>query len=229
MARKPRLDVPGVAQHVIQRGHNREVCFAREEDFAAYAGWLHEYAAKLSVDVHAWVFMTNHVHLLMTPKYEGRVSELMQSIGRRYVPYFNFTYKRSGTLWGGRFKSSLVESQKYVLECYRYIELNPVRAAMVSSPGDYKWSSYCANAEGRASKLITPHEEYLGLSETLETRLAKYRAFFEGQVHPQLLRVIQRNTEKGFVIGSDRFADQIAKLTGQRVVEGKLGRPAKTR
>lgn len=152
MARLPRLDVPGVAQHVIQRGNNRQACFGSDQDFVAYAGWLHEYAVKHEVAIHAWVFMTNHVHLLVTPKNAGGVSALMQSVGRRYVPYFNYSYKRSGTLWEGRFRSCLVQSERYLLECYRYIELNPVRADMVSGPGDYKWSSYRCNGLGFESK-----------------------------------------------------------------------------
>ena len=177
MARLPRLDVLGVAQHVIQRGNNRQVCFGSDQDIAAYANWLHEYAVKHSVAIHAWVFMTNHVHLLVTPKYEGGVSKLMQSLGRRYVAYFNYQYKRSGTLWEGRFKSCLVQSERYLLECYRYIELNPVRANMVESPRDYKWSSYRCNGEGIKSKLITPHDEYLSLGHSEEIRLANYRSF----------------------------------------------------
>ena len=227
MARLPRLDVPGVAQHVIQRGNNRQVCFGSERDFAAYAGWLHEYGVKHEVAIHAWVFMTNHVHLLVTPENTGGVSALMQSVGRRYVPYFNYSYKRSGTLWEGRFKSCLVQSERYLLECYRYIELNPVRANMVAGPGDYKWSSYRCNGLGVESKLITPHPEYLGLGQSKAERLENYRSFFVGQVHPELLSQIRTATSKGLVIGNDYFADQIEALTQQRARPAKLGRPVK--
>jgi len=228
MARLPRLDVPGVAQHVIQRGNNRQVCFGSEEDFAAYAGWLHEYSIKFEVLIHAWVFMTNHVHLLMTPKTEGGVSLLMQSLGRRYVPYFNYQYRRSGTLWEGRFKSCLVQSERYLLECYRYIELNPVRANMVDGPGDYKWSSYRHNGLGIRSKLATAHDEYLSLGKTEESRREAYRSFFIGQVCPQVLKQIRDSTQKGLVIGNDRFAEEIQVLAKRRVVPAKLGRPFKT-
>lgn len=227
MARLPRLDVPGVAQHVIQRGNNRQVCFASEQDFAAYASWLHEYSIKFEVELHAWVFMSNHVHLLMTPKKLGGVSALMQSVGRRYVPYFNYSYRRSGTLWEGRFKSCLVQSERYLLECYRYIELNPVRANMVESPGEYKWSSYRCNGQGIPSKLMTPHAEYLGLGQTEEERLENYRSFFIGQVRPEVLTQIREVTQKGFVIGNERFAAEIAALTQQQVMPAKLGRPFK--
>ena len=124
MPRLPILDAPGVAQHVIQRGNNRQICFGADEDFAAYAAWLREYASKYQVDIHAWVFMTNHVHLLLTAHQPMGASKLMQSLGRKYVQYFNFKYQRTGTLWEGRFRSCLVESESYVLACYRYIELN---------------------------------------------------------------------------------------------------------
>lgn len=225
MARLPRLDVPGVAQHVIQRGNNRQVCFASEEDFAAYAGWLHEYSLKHLVEIHAWVFMTNHVHLLVTPKEVGGVSKLMQSLGRRYVPYFNYQYKRSGTLWEGRFKSCLVQSERYLIECYRYIELNPVRADMVEGPGDYKWSSFMSNGLGIKSKLITPHQEYLSLGNSDVDRQENYRSFFVGQVHPDVLKKIRQSTHKGLVIGSDFFAEQIEVLSKRRALPAKLGRP----
>lgn len=225
MARLPRLDVPDVAQHVIQRGNNRSVCFASEQDFAAYANWLYEYSIVHKVEIHAWVFMTNHVHLLMTPSTHGGVSKLMQSVGRRYVPYFNREYRRSGTLWEGRFKACLVQSERYLLECYRYIELNPVRADMVETPGEYKWSSYQANALGVATKLVTPHSEYLALGVTLEERLTNYRSLFVGQINPVLLKQIRLSTRKGLVIGSQSFAVQIAELTKQRTSPGCVGRP----
>ncbi|GAA5525253.1 hypothetical protein Maes01_01818 [Microbulbifer aestuariivivens] len=149
MARLPRIAPVGVPQHVIQRGNNRQVCFGCEDDFIAYAGWLRDYAEEYAVEVHAWVFMTNHVHLLVTPLEERAVSKMMQALGRMYVRYFNGAYQRSGTLWEGRYRSCLVQSEDYLLHCYRYIELNPVRAGMVKDPGKYCWSSYGANALGR--------------------------------------------------------------------------------
>ena len=130
----PRFFPTGLLQHVVQRGNNRIDCFARDEDFTLYAHWLHAYATRFNVSIHAWVFMTNHVHLLITPSTAHGVSMMMQSVGRRYVRYFNTSYKRSGTLWEGRFRSSVVESTRYLLSCYRYIELNPVRARLVNDP-----------------------------------------------------------------------------------------------
>ena len=137
MPRLPRLCPVGIPQHVFQRGNNRQICFTTDEDMAAYAHCLHEYASKFQVHIHARVFMTNHVHLLLTPWQENGVSRMMQSLGRIYVRYYNKTYRRTGTLWKGRFKSCLVESTDYLLQCYRYIELNPVRAGMVDDPSDY--------------------------------------------------------------------------------------------
>lgn len=170
MARLKRVAPIGVAQHIIQRGNNRQICFGGDQDMAAYAGWLKEYSIKFGVQIHAWVFMTNHVHLLCTPTKDQGVSLMMQSLGRMYVRYFNFTYGRSGTLWEGRFKSCLVDNEEYLMKVYRYIELNPVRAGMVDDPAEYWWSSYQHNALGRKSKLISWADEYRRLGATDEQR-----------------------------------------------------------
>ena len=168
MARLPRICLPGIPQHIIQRGTNRQVCFASEEDLSAYAHWLEESAKKNQVAIHAWVFMTNHVHLLVTPQTSNGVSRMMQTLGRHYVRYFNYTYQRTGTLWEGRFKSCVIDAEEYLLTCQRYIELNPVRAGMVDSPEDYVWSSYRANGLGANVKMHTPHVLYQSLGKTIE-------------------------------------------------------------
>ena len=139
MTRLPRICPAGVPLHLMQRGHNRQVCFASATDYATYAHYLHTAACRFKVSIHAWVFMTNHVHILATPLQADSISKLMQVLNRNYVCYYNNAYRRSGTLWEGRFKSCLVESRHYLLHCYRYIELNPVRAGMVESPADYGW------------------------------------------------------------------------------------------
>ncbi len=229
MPRLPRIDAPGVAQHVIQRGNNRQLCFGSDEDFVAYAHWLYEYSAKYQVEVHAWVFMTNHVHLLVTPLEKSGVSKLMQSLGRKYVQYFNIKYKRSGTMWEGRFKSCLVESQRYVLSCYRYIELNPVRAFMVENPKDYRWSSYAINAIGLESKLCTPHPSYLGLSDSKAERLDKYRSLFAGELQSEIINDIRMSTQKGLILGTHEFKEQMAELLGRRVEHRPKGRSRKNR
>ena len=227
MARLVRVSPVGVPQHIVQRGNNRQVCFAGEEDMKAYLNWLKEFSKKYKVDVHAWVLMTNHVHLLCTPQEEGAISRMMQSIGRMYVRYYNYTYQRSGTLWEGRFKSSLIQSERYLLELYRYIELNPVRADMVDDPGEYSWSSYACNALGVKTELQTPHPEYLLLGKSNEERLENYRALFKTHVGAELLKEIRMCTNKGLALGSERFTAQIEALTNRRVTPRKAGRPQK--
>ena len=137
MPRKPRVSIPGVVEHVIQRGNNRQIIFTGEDDMGAYLTWLKDYAEQYDVKIHAWVLMTNHVHLLCTPSTTTAISKMMQSLGRMYVMYFNRKYHRTGTLWEGRYKSCLVQDERYLLHVHRYIELNPVRAEMVDDPGDY--------------------------------------------------------------------------------------------
>jgi len=178
MARQPRFDLPGVAQHVIQRGNNRQPCFLQEQDYRFYLESLREVSTQTGCRVHAYVLMTNHVHLLMTPENVGGISHAMQRLGRRYVAYFNQAYRRSGTLWEGRFKACLIDSERYLLTCYRYIELNPVRAAMVDAPERYAWSSYHANACGTYDPLVDPHTEYLSLGSNPEERSETYRELF---------------------------------------------------
>ena len=162
MARLPRLNLPGIPQHVIQRGNNQQVSFFKDKDYAVYLDKLKLYSKKYSVAVHSYVLMTNHVHLLMTPETEQGVSQMMQSLGRYYVRYINQTYERTGTLWEGRYKSTLVDSDNYFLTVSRYIELNPVRAGMVAHPAEYPWSSYQYNVRGKAIELIMPHFLYQG-------------------------------------------------------------------
>ena len=182
MPRLSRKCPVGLPVHVIQRGNNRQACFAAESDFKAYAHWLHEGSLKFGVEIHAWVFMTNHVHLLLTPTAESAISRLMQYLGRYYVRYFNFRYGRTGTLYEGRFKSSVIQSRKYLLACQCYIELNPVRAGMVMDPADYSWSSYRAHALGCDVTMWNPHHEYLALGSQATTRSKAYRKLFKGEV-----------------------------------------------
>ena len=225
MARLPRIDVVDIAQHVIQRGNNRQACFGSESDMAAYASWLQEYAAKFSVEIHAWVLMTNHVHLLVTPRIKSGVSHMMQSLGRRYVQYYNYTYQRSGTLWEGRYKSCVVQDDLYLLECYRYIELNPVRAGMVAQPRDYSWSSYKVNIYERESAMCTPHPRYLELGQDERERGKVYREFVLSGVDDENINQIRLMTNSGMVLGSERFMDEIESLCGRRVRAKKAGRP----
>ena len=223
MARLPRLCLPGIPQHIIQRGNNRQVCFGSEDDFSAYAHWLAEYGEKFKVSIHAWVFMTNHVHLLVTPETNDGISKLMQTLGRYYVRYFNYTYRRTGTLWEGRYKSCVVDEENYLLICHRYIELNPVRAGMVEDPGDYRWSSYQANGLGKATKYWRPHRIYRELGESIEDCACAYRELFRGHIEMLELQVIREATNQGVALGSDRFKKEIERLAGRRVSPLKRG------
>ena len=224
MPRKPRVSIPGVVEHVIQRGNNRQIIFTGEDDMGAYLTRLKGYAEQYDVKIHAWVLMTNHVHLLCTPSTTTAISKMMQSLGRMYVMYFNRKYHRTGTLWEGRYKSCLVQDERYLLHVYRYIELNPVRAEMVDDPGDYGWSSYLCNGLGQHNSLLTPHPLYLALGLADEVRQQRYRSLFSQHVDGALLDDIRKATNKGLALGNDRFIDEIAAITGVRLVENKRGR-----
>jgi putative transposase len=227
MPRRARLSVPGIPWHIIQRGNNRSVCFNAEDDYQFYLHYLKEFADKFGCALHAYVLMTNHVHLLLTPAREDSAALMMKHLGQRYVQYVNRTYRRTGTLWEGRFRSCLTQSEDYVLACHRYIELNPVRAGMVAKPQDYRWSSYHANGLGRANALLTPHDEYRRLGKEDTERREAYRALFRAHVEEALTDEIRDATNGNFVLGDKRFQDQIAQTLGRRVVRAKAGRPLK--
>ena len=227
MPRRPRLVLPHIPLHLIQRGNNRQVCFVADEDYRFYLDWLAEYAGKTGCRIHAYVLMTNHVHLLVSADRGGAPGALMKALGQRYVQYFNRTYRRTGTLWEGRYRSCLTQAEDYLLACQRYIELNPVRAGMVEHPADYRWSSYRANAQGEENALVTPHEIYLGMGGSQVLRQTAYRELFRHELEPGLVDEIRRATRGNFALGSDRFAEQITAALGRRVTPGKSGRPRK--
>ncbi len=212
MARLPRFVIPGQPQHVIVRGNNREPIFYADEDYQYYLEKLKQACDKHQCDVHAYVLMTNHVHLLMTPRHEQGISKVLQMLGRYYVQYFNYTNSRSGTLWEGRYKASLIDSENYLLTCYRYIELNPVRAeGMVDHPSKYPWSSYRFNALGDSNPLIVPHQEYIQLGSTDADRQAAYRVLFRSRIANKTLEEIRESTNKAWVLGSGYFKEKIEK------------------
>lgn len=213
--------------HLIQRGNNRQGCFYTEDDYRFYLEWLQTYAKDTGCAVHAYVLMTNHVHLLLTSSTAGGAGEMMKRLGQRYVQYVNRTYRRSGTLWEGRFRSCLTQEESYVLGCYRYIELNPVRAGMVEHPGEYQWSSYRANAQGEASSVLRPHESYRRLGTDEQARHTAYRELFRYQLDSGLVDEIREATNGNYVLGSSRFQEQVARALGRRVVRGRSGRPKK--
>ena len=225
MPRKPRFNLPGIPQHVIQRGNNREPCFFAEEDYRRYLDDLIVVTKKHSCCIHAYVLMTNHVHLLVTPMQEHGVSQMMQALGRRYVYYINKTYKRTCTLWEGRFKSSLIDSDCYLLTCMRYIELNPVRACMVETPEEYKWSSYHANANQVEDEVIQNHPIYTRLGTTVGDRQKAYRELFRNYIGNEMIHEIRETLNHELVLGRSRFKDRIEEMTNRKARLGKPGRP----
>lgn len=227
MPRRARLVMPGVPLHLIQRGNNRSACFYSEEDYLFYLEHLAEQARKQACEIHAWCLMTNHVHLLLTPSNPTGASLLMKGLGQRYVQYVNRTYQRTGTLWEGRFRSCLVQEDSYVLACYRYIEMNPVRAGIVEHPAEYRWTSYRANAQGEESRFITPHAQYNALGEAGLPRTASYRELFKNQLDPGLVDQIRASTNGNYVLGGSRFASEVESTLRRRVNKGRPGRPKK--
>jgi len=227
MPRRPRIHLPGVPIHLVQRGQNRDACFFTDEDLLAYREWLGEALMKSGCALHAYVLMTNHVHLLLTPSTVQAVSQLVMSLGRRYVQYINKTYHRTGTLWDSRYKSSLVHADDYLLLCQRYIELNPVRAGMVEDPAQYRWSSYRANGLGQADDLLTPHTLYLGLDKDAQERQAVYRALFRPELEQEALADIRLALNQGQPLGNGRFLDQVERMVGRRCEVRPRGRPRK--
>lgn len=227
MPRRPRIIVPNTPQHIIQRGNNRQACFYADEDYQFYLEWLKEYAGKLECSVHAYALMTNHVHLLVSADKSDAIGALMKALGQRYTQYVNKMYKRSGTLWEGRYKSCPTQAETYLLACQRYIELNPVRADMVNHPAEYRWSSYAANAQGEENAIITPHALYNALGLDAVARKAAYRELFRYQLDIGVVDEIRKATNGNYVLGNTKFAEQISEALDRRVVEGKAGRPAK--
>ena len=225
MPRRPRIVLPGTSLHLIQRGNNRQACFFSESDYLVYLEWLEKYAKEHECLVHAYVLMTNHVHLLVTPLKEESAGLMMKQLGQRYVQYINRTYRRSGTLWEGRYKSCIAQDELYVLGCYRYVELNPVRADIVQHPAEYRWSSYRVNAQSEKSSLITPHEQYVDLASDESQRRIAYRDLFRCQLEPGLVDEIRSATNGNYVLGSDLFKDELTKMLGRRVAPGASGRP----
>ncbi|MGH8399277.1 MAG: transposase [Gammaproteobacteria bacterium] len=225
MPRKPRFYLPGVAAHVIQRGNDRQPVFFDERDYIQYRAWLREGAQRYGCTVHAYVLMTNHVHLLVTPQSREAISRTIQHVGRYYVSYINREYGRSGTLWEGRHKGSLVSVADYFLACSRYIELNPVRAGMVETPGEYRWSSYQANGIGQADNVLTPHELYLSLGVTPKERQHRYRELFRAALDTEQVHQIRAAVQTGTPLGNARFKQQIEQALKRRVGHARRGRP----
>lgn len=229
MARQPRFVIPGQPQHVIQRGNNRPEIFCAEQDYQFYLEKLAAAAKKFQCDIHAYVLMTNHVHLLVTPHLENGIGKMMQMFGRYYVQYFNYSYQRTGILWEGRYRATVIDSEQYLLACMRYIELNPVRAGMVSHPSEYPWSSYRCNAVGEEDSLVCPHREFRKLGQTGEERQSAYRQLFRSRIPDITLDEIRTATNKAWVLGGGRFQERIQKQLNRRVAPVARGGDRKSR
>ena len=225
MARKPRVGLPGIPQHVVQRGNNKQACFYNEADYYYFLTVLYDGLENNGCQLHAYVLMTNHVHILVTPASKDGVSSMMMDVGRKYVRYFNDTYGRTGTLWEGRFKSSLVDSERYCLACYRYIELNPVAAKMVPLPEDYPWSSFHTNALGEPSDLVSPHATWLSLGGNDEARQNAYRELCREKLATEDIEAFRFGARKQLPVGSPDFKAKIESALSVRLGTGKRGRP----
>lgn len=228
MPRPKRTCIPDFPHHVVQRGNNKHETFYNDVDYSRYLSFLRDASIRHGVAVHAYVLMTNHVHLLMTPTSSNGLSQVMQDLGRRFVAYINKAYSRTGTLWEGRFRSSVIDTDHYCLACYRYIDLNPSRAGIVTDPVDYRWSSCRHNSRGTASSLIVPHQSYLQLGNSIEIRATRYRALISESLGFNSLNRIRFGISKCLPVGSDRFKTDIEENLGRRLGTGRIGRPAKT-
>lgn len=214
MPRQPRLFVPDVAAHVVQRASNGSACFRRDNDYILYLLHLRELSSRHKVKVHAYCLMTNHVHLLLSPEAAEGCQGMMKELGQCYAQYFNRTYGRTGPLWGRRYYSCIAESAQYVLACYRYIELNPVRAGLALHPAEYCWSSYRINAQGQDDRLISPHQEFLALGTEESTRRASYESLFLYALDEKLLERIRQSTIGGYPLASEGFGARLGAKLG---------------
>lgn len=227
MPRKPRFFVPGAPVHVVQRGHNRSAIFFDSLDYLEYLRCLKQAADNYGCEIHAYVLMTNHVHLLLTPERADSVARLFQNLGRHYVGHINKTYQRHGSLWEGRYKSNVIESQTYLLSCMRYIEMNPVRAGMVDHPAKYRWSSYAANALGSDNAILMAQAEYIALAQSAENRQSVYRSLFDGVTNFDELALLREALQTGTPLGNKKFKAEIEAVLDLKVGYARRGRPKK--
>lgn len=223
MPRPPRAVLPGHVLHVLQRGNNRIRCFVDDRDRLRFLAVLQYVSERAGCAIHAYVLMTNHTHLLVSAREARSPARMMQALGRRYVRYFNDRHGRTGTLWEGRYRSTLIDSERYFLQCSRYIEMNPVRAGLVSSAGDYLWSSFRSNAEGQPDPLLRQHPVYLALGQAVETRRDVYRALFSSPLESRELDVIRRATNHGLVLGFDDRRAELERRLRRRLARSRHG------
>ena len=227
MARLPRINIANIPQHIVQVGHNNLNCFFDDEDYEFYLTSLKKSAEQYDVNIHAYVLLPNAVQMVATPNIPQGISSMMQSLGRRYVQYVNHRYQRSGTLWDGRYKSSVIDSEAYLLTCYRYVELKPMHEGLAESPDLYPWSSFNHHTGRSHNDLISDHKLYLDLGDTREERADKYSTLFRFRFDRMLLNYIAETIKLGQVLGGDQFTGKIEEIANHRVRPLKRGRPKK--
>ena len=225
MARLARLTLPGYLHHILQRGNNRQPIFIDSEDHGFMLSLLAENAQKYRVDIHAYVLMPNHFHLLATPQEAQGLPQMMQAVGRRYVQYFNRRHLRSGTLWEGRYRSTVLQAEQYLLACMVYLDLNPVRAGLVAAPADYAWSSHAHGIGVRMDRLLRPHALYWALGNTPFAREAAYAALVQTGIGSTEQAALTAATLGGWALGSEDFVKHLQGRTPRRVTPGQAGRP----
>jgi putative transposase len=225
MARLPRLTLPGYPHHIIQRGNNRQPIFAAGADYEALLSLFEEYSARAQVAIHAYVLMSNHFHLLATPESPEGIPEMMQAVGRRYVRYFNQRQGRTGTLWEGRYKSTLIQAERYLLACMVYIDLNPVRAGLAADPADYPWSSHAHYIGRRTDRLVTPHPLYWDLGNTPFARDAAYADLVRSGLPAQQQQALTDSALRGWALGEKDYVEELQRRTARRVSRASVGRP----
>jgi len=228
MARLARISVPGYPYHIIQRGNNRQLIFSSTADRERMLELLAENAALHDVAIHAYVLMDNHFHLLATPQTAHSLPAMMQAVGRRYVRYFNDRQGRSGTLWEGRYKSALVQTERYLLACMVYLDLNPVRAGLVSRPQDYRWSSHAYYVGTHSDRLVTPHALVWELGNTPFARESRYRDLVQAGVTVNQRNALSQSAQSGWVLGDAQFIARLQGATTRRLSRASPGRPVKT-
>ncbi len=225
MARLPRYTIKNQPQHIIQRGLDGQDIFIDNDDYQFYWECLRDAAKTNHLKVHSYILMPDHVHLLASPGSERSIPKTLQSLGRRYVQYFNAIYGASGTLWEGRYRATVLDSKEFLLNCSRYIELNGVRAGLVDHPEEYDWSSYAHNALGQEDPLISAHREYKKLATWVKPAHRVYQSLFKNQISVDELEIIRESTNKGWALGNEKFAAKIEKLGGRRATRLRRGRP----
>jgi len=225
MARLPRLTIPGYPHHIIQRGNNRQAIFGSTADYELLLALIDEHAHKQHVAVHGYVLMSNHFHLLATPETEEGIPQMMQAVGRRYVRNYNLRHGRTGTLWEGRYKSTLIQAERYLLTCMVYMDLNPVRAGMVGDPAEYPWSSFHHYIGRRVDKLITPHPLYWELGNTPFARDEAYGTLVRSGISDSERQALTDSTLRGWALGAPDYVADLQRRTERRVARAHAGRP----